>query len=97
MIVSFNSLARAELQSAVRWLAANASPETATDLQADFWRTIDRIVERPLIGTPGVRNTRRVLLHRFRYAVVYRIEGDAVRVLAVIHQHRRPGYWGRRR
>lgn len=36
---------------------------------------------------------RRVLLRSFPYAVVFLEHGDAVRVIAVAHHRRRPGYW----
>ncbi len=44
---------------------------------------------------PGIR--RRLVSHRFPYAVLYRIVPDEVQVFAVMHLHRRPGYWRRTR
>ncbi|MCA3223396.1 MAG: type II toxin-antitoxin system RelE/ParE family toxin [Burkholderiales bacterium] len=93
MIVSFNELARTEITSAIRWLAEKAGPSAAADFAAEVWRSFDRIVERPLIGTPGVRNTRRVIVRRFPYSIVYRLDGEAIRILAIAHQRRRPRYW----
>ncbi len=40
---------------------------------------------------------RRVLLHVFRYAVVFEIIDDLVLVIAVAHCSREPNYWIRRR
>lgn len=39
---------------------------------------------------------RRFLLHRFPFAIVYLHESDLIRVLAVMHMRREPGYWKRR-
>ena len=39
---------------------------------------------------PGIRKYR---LRKFRYSLIYSIEGDIVWILAVAHQSRRPGYW----
>lgn len=97
MIVSFNALARAELAAAMTWLAREASPNTASDFNAEVWTAIDRITDRPMLGTPSIRNSRRIAVRRFRYHIIYRIEGESIRVLAVAHQHRRPNYWARRR
>jgi tRNA(Ile)-lysidine synthase TilS/MesJ len=37
---------------------------------------------------------KRWLCERFPYAVIYRIASDgSIRVLAVAHHRRRPGYW----
>jgi len=42
---------------------------------------------------PGIR--RRLVLHRFPYAVLYRLVGDEIQVVAIMHMRRRPGYWQR--
>jgi plasmid stabilization system protein ParE len=39
---------------------------------------------------------RRILLDRFPYQLVYRVEGDEIVIYAVAHQKRRPGYWRKR-
>jgi toxin ParE1/3/4 len=50
----------------------------------------------PVIGLPRELGVRRKLLGRFPYAVVF-IEAEThVRVLSVMHGHRRPAYWRRR-
>lgn len=36
---------------------------------------------------------RRYLVRRFPYSLLYVVESDRIRVLAVAHQKRRPGYW----
>ena len=50
----------------------------------------------PVLGLPPELGVRRKLVARFPYAIVF-VEGEAfVRVLAVMHGHRLPGYWRRR-
>ena len=50
----------------------------------------------PVIGLPRELGVRRKLLARFPYAIVF-VEGDTfVRVISVMHGHRRPAYWTRR-
>ena len=50
----------------------------------------------PVIGLPPELGVRRKLLSRFPYTIVF-VEGDAfVRVISVMHGHRRPAYWRRR-
>ncbi len=36
---------------------------------------------------------RRRLIHRFPYAILYRVDPEEVVVLAIMHLHRRPTYW----
>jgi hypothetical protein len=46
----------------------------------------------------GTKRDARVLaLHNFPYSLVYRIQGDEIRIVAVAHHSRRPGYWVERR
>ena len=40
--------------------------------------------------------TRRYIMRKFPYFVVYRFTQDAVHVYAVAHAKRRPGYWKQR-
>ncbi|MDQ3776111.1 MAG: type II toxin-antitoxin system RelE/ParE family toxin [Pseudomonadota bacterium] len=37
--------------------------------------------------------TRRFMLPNFPFSIVYRVQQDAVEVVAVAHHRRRPGYW----
>jgi len=39
---------------------------------------------------PGIR---RRMVHRFPYALLYRVDAEDVIVLAVMHLHRHPAYW----
>ena len=41
-------------------------------------------------------NTRKRLLDRFPYTVVYLDDSERIFILAVMHQRRRPGYWKKR-
>lgn len=36
---------------------------------------------------------RRRLVHRFPYALLYRVDPDEIVVLATMHLHRHPSYW----
>jgi len=40
--------------------------------------------------------TRRYLLKRFPYVIVYRVTEHRIEVVAVAHGHRKPGYWADR-
>ena len=60
--------------------------------------TIRRILEFPRLGAavPGVPpdlSVRRLAVRRFLYHVVYLETAEELRILAVAHDRRRPGYW----
>lgn len=56
-------------------------------------RAIVRLMEYPLIGSLIDADLRRLLLTRFPYFLIYSSTSDLLRVVAVAHVHRRPGYW----
>jgi hypothetical protein len=44
-------------------------------------------------GPPFGPRLRRVLAPKFPYGLLYRVEPERIYVIAVMHLHRRPGYW----
>uniref|UniRef100_E6Q016 Plasmid stabilization system protein n=1 Tax=mine drainage metagenome TaxID=410659 RepID=E6Q016_9ZZZZ len=47
-------------------------------------------------SVPYLAGTRRKLLDRYPYFVVFREESEAIQVIAVAHGRRLPGYWKNR-
>jgi len=56
-------------------------------------RAIERIADAPSRWPAFRHGTRRFLLRRFPFSVVYREAGETVQVIAVAHGRRKPGYW----
>ncbi|MBI3932965.1 MAG: type II toxin-antitoxin system RelE/ParE family toxin [Acidobacteria bacterium] len=88
--------AEAEVVANERWYAQR-SPSVATAFLAEVDQAIARIGETPETWPRYRRGTRRFILRRFPFSVVYRIDGDVVYVVAVAHAKRRPEYWRRRK
>lgn len=97
MKATFNPAARQDLVEAARWYADEAGALRADDFKREAQRSLKLIVEHPALGSPAASGTRGLPIHRYPYSVIYRIEGDSLRVLAVAHHSRRPGYWAGRR
>ncbi len=97
MKVSFNPFARQEFAEAAGWYADEAGPLRANDFRNEIQRSLKLISEHPALGTPSAHDTRRLVVHRYPYSIVYRVELDVVRVLAIASQRRRPGFWSLRR
>jgi plasmid stabilization system protein ParE len=93
--VEVHPLAADETEAAERWYR-----ERNDTAAARFRRELDRVVgliaERPEAAPPYIGNTRRFLLRRFPFFVVYRVHIGHVQVVAVAHARRRPGYWVQR-
>lgn len=86
-----------ELVEAATWYSARR-PGLESELLAEVDRILPLIATAPasfprLLDVPDDLVIRRALLPRFPYAVVFMDLGDQVRVLAVAHAKRRPGYW----
>ena len=90
--VEFHPLAADEAEAAERWYRERNEIASAR-FQRELDRAVDLISERPDTGASYLGNTRRVLLRRFPFFVVYRLRGDNVQIIAVAHARRRPGYW----
>jgi toxin ParE1/3/4 len=59
----------------------------------EFDRTVQRISALPDQFPEVGREVHRALLHRFPYATYFVRRADIAIVVAVLHQHRRPGAW----
>lgn len=81
-----------EMKSAVRWYRER-SANAASSFVEQVDEAIALIVQSPDRWPAGRNGTRKFVLHRFPFAVIYRGDAAAIQVLAVAHGHRRPGYW----
>jgi toxin ParE1/3/4 len=88
----FHGAARRELRRAVEYYEERV-PGLGSELLEEVERAVHEIASSPEAGSPYLANTRRVLVRRFPYRVVYRVRPEEIVVLAVAHQRRRPGYW----
>lgn len=63
------------------------------DFESELDRTLDLVAEMARAGPEVYRQLRRVFLHRFPFAIYYRLGGQLVEVRGVIHTSRDPGVW----
>jgi toxin ParE1/3/4 len=89
--------ASSELLEAARWYEAQRSGVGLAFLAA-VDRAIEQVAAWPEIGAlvPGVSTelrVRKMTFPRFPYYLAYLVTDDAIHVLAVAHERRRPGYW----
>ena len=84
-----------EAEEAARWYAER-SPTAAVGFTDELDIAAAEIQRAPAIWPAYDHGTRRFLLRRFPYSIVYRIEATRVVIVAVAHARRRPGYWKQR-
>lgn len=93
--VGFHPEALAELRAAVEFYEGERRG-LGRELALEVRAVLDRLAEWPGSGVTEDPEVRRALLARFPFTIVYRLVGDAIEVVAVMHQRQRPGYWRRR-
>ena len=59
----------------------------------EVYATIALIIRFPDAWSPMSKNTRRCLVNRFPFGVIYQMKSDAVHIIAVADLRRRPDYW----
>jgi plasmid stabilization system protein ParE len=89
--------AAAELAEAAAWYEAQ-QPGLGSSLLDEVERLLPALGERPsafarLIDTAPDLGLRRALLPRFPFGVVFLQTAEEIRIVAVAHAKRQPGYW----
>lgn len=95
MIVGYLAVAQAEIADAAEYYAA-VSPGLGTAFKKELRQLMRLVATMPTAWPPSGEGTRKCLMSRFPYLVIYAPLPDEVLVLAVGHQHRQPGYWRER-
>jgi plasmid stabilization system protein ParE len=94
MVLRLRPEARLDLEAAVRWYEAQENGLGRMFVQ-EVRQAFQRIRTNPEAYPAGYRNTRRALIRRFPYGVVYLpiSEQGTIVVLAVLHCGRDPKLW----
>jgi toxin ParE1/3/4 len=93
--VEFHEEAALESEAAVEWYLER-SVLAASKFGDALNRAMEMIVEAPHRWPKGNHGTRRFILQRFPFVIVYRELPAAIQVLAIAHARRKPGYWKQR-
>ena len=99
--VSWHPQAKRELFAASRFYEQESSGLGSLFLDA-VYEALERLKVHPRSGRVLRQTTRRYVVTRFPYSLVYRLvpgkeAGESLFLLAVAHQRRRPFYWATRR
>jgi toxin ParE1/3/4 len=87
--------AKHDLSAARDWYNAQ-QVELGTQFLDAFGLAIARMAAGPLRYPTVVADVHRLVMGRFPYSIYFRVRGDEVRVIAVLHQHRDPEVLQRR-
>lgn len=92
MNVEFLPAADEELNEAAAYYEERA-PGLGEDLLDEAQLGRDLLSLQPNIGLRLDALHRRLPLRRFPFGLIFRVDPDAVRIVALAHNRRQPGYW----
>jgi plasmid stabilization system protein ParE len=95
MDLEFFEDALAEVEEDRAWYR-NRSESAEAGFLRDLDHAIQQITDAPAQWPQYLAGTRRYVFPTYPYSLIYFIKGDVIRVVAVAHDKRRPGYWRKR-
>ncbi len=94
--VKIHSEAYAEAEEARTWYG-----EKSQGLGLEFLDEVDRAIkviqESPAVWPTYTEGTRRFLLHRFPFGIIYQHDEIKIQIWAIMHLSRKPEYWKNRK
>jgi plasmid stabilization system protein ParE len=91
----FHPEAREDFRDAIRWYRSR-SPIVATEFRGMASDVIREIAQTPQRWPKYLYGTRRFVLHRFPFSIIYLDDSDILSIVAVAHNKRKPGFWKQR-
>ncbi|MDH3504408.1 MAG: type II toxin-antitoxin system RelE/ParE family toxin [Nitrospirota bacterium] len=92
MKVRFYKAAQIEFDSAVEYYE-NQLSGLGVRYRHEVLESLERIKLFPDAYSPISKRTRRCLVCKFPYGILYKATSDEIIVVAVAHLHQRPDYW----
>lgn len=89
---TFHEDAFTEMNEAAQYYEERSSGLGLSFLDA-VEEAVEKILENPKAYQIMGNEVRHKLLRRFPYSVLYVVGQNRIRVMAIAHQKRRPGYW----
>lgn len=90
--VELHPEALAEAEEATSWYARQ-NRRASAKLADELYAALEQIEQHPERWPRYLGGTRRLLLRRFPFQIVYRTDAARTLIVAVAHTSRRPGYW----
>lgn len=90
--IRFLEIAQVEFDETVDYYNFE-SPGLGDEFLLEALEAIEHIKQFPKAWHPFSRNTRRCLIRRFPYGIIYQILEGEILIVAIANLHRKPGYW----
>ncbi len=93
MKYSVHPEAEDDLREAAQFYRQRAGNGLSLSLLGEFERSVSLLLRHPGLGALWRHGKRRYLMQRFPYSIVYTVSGEEIRIWAIAHHSRCPGYW----
>jgi len=87
-----HAMAWREIEAADEWYLAR-SPDASQEFLADVDTAVEEILQAPHRWAKHLYGTRRLVMQRFPFSIVYLDDPDVITIIAVAHSKRKPGHW----
>jgi hypothetical protein len=92
MKIDFFTVAERELLDAIDYYN-DEQQGLGDEFALEASRALQRIQEFPLAWAPLSKKSRRCLMHRFPYGIIYQKRKNAIMIVSVMNLHRKPKNW----
>ena len=92
MNYSFHPSAKDELNLAIDYYEECQSG-LGEEFAKEIFCTIQRIIQFPKGWSKLSKNTRRCLINRFPFGIIYHILENHINIIAIMQLNRKPNYW----
>lgn len=95
LAINVHPEARVEIKGSLAYYESN-DPMLSEDLDAKIDSAVQLIAAKPDTWPIYLHGTRRYLLDRFPFSLIYREKDGTIQIIALAHHRRKPGYWSKR-
>jgi len=95
MKYSFHPYARKEFNEAIEYYN-ECQQNLGLEFAKEVYNSIQLILSFPSAWSPFSRSTRRCMINRFPYGIIYQQNKDEIHIIAVMQLNKEPTYWHER-
>ncbi len=96
MKYSFHPLARQEFIDAIDYYN-ESQDKLGLTFAEEVYKAIQLILQFPHAWSPFSKNTRRCIINKFPYGIIYQELKDKILIISVMQLNREPVYWHKRK
>tara|TARA_B100000315_G_scaffold260365_1_gene321169 strand:- start:437 stop:724 length:288 start_codon:yes stop_codon:yes gene_type:complete len=95
MKYSFHPSAKKELNEAIDYYD-ECQEKLGVEFTKEVYKSIQVILQFPQAWSPLSKNTRRCLINRFPYGIIYQVIKNEIFIIAIMQLSKKPNYWNDR-